>query len=92
MNDYEVEDGVSAYILIIFLFATIIQFGMGKPFYSGAYKACKHGSANMDVLVVLGTTSAYVYGVLLIVLRLCKTGDGVDMESLNEEERIEMIH
>jgi cation transport ATPase len=46
----------------------------------------------MDVLVVLGTSSAYFYGVLLLILRLCQNGDGVDMASLTESERVEMIH
>ncbi len=39
--------------------ASVIQFGSGRKFYFGAWKAVRAGSANMDVLVVLGTTSAY---------------------------------
>jgi Cu+-exporting ATPase len=39
--------------------ASVIQFGFGRKFYVGAWKAVRAGSANMDVLVVLGTTSAY---------------------------------
>jgi len=41
--------------------ATIAQFAIGQPFYRGAYYALKSGSANMDVLVVMGTSSAYFY-------------------------------
>ncbi|MBH5316509.1 heavy metal translocating P-type ATPase [Paenibacillus sp. GSMTC-2017] len=41
--------------------ATIIQFVIGMPFYFGAYYAVRQRSANMDVLVVLGTTAAYLY-------------------------------
>ncbi|GAB7388416.1 heavy metal translocating P-type ATPase [Bacillaceae bacterium] len=41
--------------------ATPVQFYVGWQFYRGAYKALKNGSANMDVLVALGTTAAYVY-------------------------------
>lgn len=41
--------------------ATIIQFVIGMPFYFGAYYAARQRSANMDVLVVLGTTAAYLY-------------------------------
>lgn len=44
-----------------FLFATPIQFLIGWPFYRGAWKALKNGSANMDVLVALGTSAAYFY-------------------------------
>ncbi|MHA6484281.1 heavy metal translocating P-type ATPase [Paenibacillus sp. strain BS8-2] len=43
------------------LLATIIQFVIGMPFYFGAYHAIRQRSANMDVLVVLGTTAAYLY-------------------------------
>jgi Cu+-exporting ATPase len=44
-----------------FAFATPVQFIIGKQFYVGAYKALKNKSANMDVLVVLGTSAAYFY-------------------------------
>ncbi|WP_267879670.1 heavy metal translocating P-type ATPase [Caldalkalibacillus mannanilyticus] len=40
---------------------TPIQFVIAQPFYEGAWKALKNRSANMDVLVVLSTTSAYLY-------------------------------
>ncbi|WP_165981104.1 heavy metal translocating P-type ATPase [Macrococcus lamae] len=45
------------------LLATPVQFIIGWQFYTGAYKALKNGSANMDVLVVLGTSAAYFYSV-----------------------------
>lgn len=38
---------------------------MGLPFYVSAYKSLKHSSANMDVLIVVGTTSAWLYGTVL---------------------------
>ncbi|KAB2478956.1 MULTISPECIES: heavy metal translocating P-type ATPase [unclassified Staphylococcus] len=41
--------------------ATIVQFGIGWQFYIGAYKSLRSGSANMDVLVALGTSAAYFY-------------------------------
>lgn len=40
---------------------------MGAPFYISALNSLKHYSANMDVLVVLGTTSAWAYGIFLIL-------------------------
>ncbi|WP_088291752.1 heavy metal translocating P-type ATPase [Ureibacillus sinduriensis] len=43
------------------ILATPVQFIIGKQFYVGAYKALRNGSANMDVLVVLGTSAAYFY-------------------------------
>ena len=45
------------------LFATPVQFVIGKQFYAGAYKSLRNGSANMDVLVVMGTSAAYFYSV-----------------------------
>lgn len=47
------------------LLATPVQFIIGFQFYEGAYKALKNFSANMDVLVALGTSAAYFYSVYL---------------------------
>ncbi|AWD66752.1 heavy metal translocating P-type ATPase [Priestia sp. JSM ZJ58] len=41
--------------------ATPVQFVVGKQFYIGAFKALRNKSANMDVLVALGTSAAYFY-------------------------------
>ncbi len=46
-------------------FATPVQFIVGAPFYIGAYKALRNKSANMDVLVALGTSAAYFYSIYL---------------------------
>ncbi len=45
--------------------ATPVQFYIGKPFYVGAFKALRNKSANMDVLVALGTSAAYFYSIFL---------------------------
>ncbi len=50
--------------------ATPVQFIVGKQFYIGAYKALKNKSANMDVLVALGTSAAYFYSLYLTILSL----------------------
>ena len=47
------------------ILATPVQFIIGWQFYTGAYKSLKSGSANMDVLVVLGTSAAYFYSLFL---------------------------
>ncbi|MEW9122340.1 MAG: heavy metal translocating P-type ATPase [Thermotaleaceae bacterium] len=52
------------------LLATPVQFYIGKQFYVGAYKALRNKSANMDVLVALGTSAAYFYSVYLSILTL----------------------
>jgi Cu+-exporting ATPase len=47
--------------------ATPIQFIAGWGFYVGAFKALRNKSANMDVLVALGTSSAYFYSLWMIL-------------------------
>lgn len=49
------------------LLATPVQFYVGRQFYVGAYKALRNGSANMDVLVSLGTSAAYFYSLYLTI-------------------------
>ncbi len=45
------------------ILASPVQFIVGYRFYKGAYHALKGGGANMDVLVSVGTSAAYVYSV-----------------------------
>jgi len=47
--------------------ATPVQFVIGRQFYVGAYKALRNKSANMDVLVALGTSAAYFYSLYLTI-------------------------
>jgi Cu+-exporting ATPase len=50
-----------------FAVATPIQFIIGRQFYVSAYKALRNKSANMDVLVALGTSAAYFYSLYLTI-------------------------
>ncbi|MEH7178716.1 heavy metal translocating P-type ATPase [Neobacillus vireti] len=50
--------------------ATPVQFIIGAQFYIGAYKALKNKSANMDVLVALGTSAAYFYSLYLSIMSI----------------------
>ncbi|MHC0038461.1 heavy metal translocating P-type ATPase [Pseudoneobacillus sp. C159] len=59
--------------------ATPVQFYIGKQFFVGAYKALRNGSANMDVLVVLGTSAAYFYSVYLSILTINNGTHGVGL-------------
>ncbi|WCK54841.1 heavy metal translocating P-type ATPase [Aneurinibacillus sp. Ricciae_BoGa-3] len=47
--------------------ATPVQFIIGRQFYVSAYKALRNKSANMDVLVALGTSAAYFYSLYLTI-------------------------
>jgi len=50
---------------ILFVLATPIQFWAGRHFYQNAWASLKHGSTNMNTLVVVGTSAAYGYSVVL---------------------------
>ena len=52
------------------LLATPVQFWIGWRFYDGAYKALLGGGANMDVLVALGTTMAWLLSAVVTVFGL----------------------
>ncbi|MCB1308593.1 MAG: copper-translocating P-type ATPase, partial [Leptospiraceae bacterium] len=50
--------------------ATPVQFIIGFQFYHGAFSALRNKSANMDVLVALGTSAAYFYSLYMTLLWL----------------------
>ncbi|MHB9102906.1 MAG: heavy metal translocating P-type ATPase, partial [Sulfuricella sp.] len=52
------------------LLATPVQFWAGKRFYVGAWHALRGGGANMDVLVVLGTSMAYLLSAVVTLFGL----------------------
>jgi Cu2+-exporting ATPase/Cu+-exporting ATPase len=43
------------------LLATYILFAVGKPYLLGVYRFLRYGKANMDTLIGIGTTAAFVY-------------------------------
>lgn len=50
---------------ILFLLTTPVQFWAGRHFYQNAWASLRHGSSNMNTLVVVGTSAAYGYSVVL---------------------------
>jgi Cu+-exporting ATPase len=53
----------------LFLFlATPVQFYVGWDYYTGGFKSLRAGSANMDVLVAMGSSAAYFYSVAVLLL------------------------
>lgn len=67
MTSLALFKGITLYVLIAFALSTLLLYFIGHSFYLSAYKSLKHGSANMDVLIVLGTTAAWSNGVIRII-------------------------
>jgi P-type Cu+ transporter len=51
---------------LMFSLATPVQFYVGWQFYVGAFKSLRNGTANMDVLVAMGTSAAYFYSLPIV--------------------------
>jgi Cu+-exporting ATPase len=53
---------------VAFAFATPVQIALGRPFYENSYTALvRNGRANMDVLIAMGSSTAYLYSVAVLV-------------------------
>ncbi|KDQ13049.1 hypothetical protein BOTBODRAFT_133950 [Botryobasidium botryosum FD-172 SS1] len=68
--NFRIITGVYLGDLACFFLTLPVQFYLGARFYRSAYKSVRHGSATMDVLVVLGTSSAFLYSVLAMVFAI----------------------
>ncbi len=49
--------------MIMWALATPVQFYVGWHYYVGAYQSLRNGSANMDVLIAMGSSAAYLYSI-----------------------------
>jgi Cu+-exporting ATPase len=61
--------------------ATVIQFWAGRRFYRAAVRAAIHRSTNMDTLVVVGTSAAWAYSVLVTVAPSFFTAAGIEPQT-----------
>ncbi|MFC1997202.1 heavy metal translocating P-type ATPase [Chloroflexota bacterium] len=52
---------------LMFALATPVQFYVGGQYYVGAYKSLRNRSANMDVLVAMGSSAAYFYSIFVML-------------------------
>ncbi|XP_013035109.3 copper-transporting ATPase 2 isoform X2 [Anser cygnoides] len=67
--------GLSILNLLFFVLCTFVQFLGGWYFYLQAYKSLKHKTANMDVLIVLATTIAYVYSCVILMVAIIEKAE-----------------
>ena len=54
---------------LLLVLATPVQFYVGASFYRGAARSIRNASANMDVLVALGSSTAYVFSLAVLLSR-----------------------
>ena len=55
-----------AYNWVLFALASPVQFYVGWQYYVGAFKALRNRSANMDVLIAMGSSAAYFYSLAVL--------------------------
>nr|XP_018895398.2 copper-transporting ATPase 2 isoform X6 [Gorilla gorilla gorilla] len=73
--DHNIIPGLSILNLIFFILCTFVQLLGGWYFYVQAYKSLRHRSANMDVLIVLATSIAYVYSLVILVVAVAEKAE-----------------
>lgn len=62
--------------VLMWALASPVQFYVGWQYYVGGFKALRNGSANMDVLVALGSSVAYIYSILVTVIAFIAEATG----------------
>jgi Cu+-exporting ATPase len=67
---YQILPGLYFTSVIQLCLTIPVQFGVGKRFYVNSLKALKHKNTTMDVLVALGTTSAFVFSIFSVLWSL----------------------
>ena len=66
ISDLGSTNGMNSNWLIAFLLSLPVYLYLGQQFHVGAWKAIRRGRTNMDVLVHLGTTTAFVWSTLVM--------------------------
>nr|XP_055191827.1 copper-transporting ATPase 2 isoform X3 [Nyctereutes procyonoides] len=73
--DHNVIPGLSILNLIFFILCTFVQLLGGWYFYVQAYRSLRHRAANMDVLIVLATSIAYTYSLVILVVAVAESAE-----------------
>lgn len=69
-GSYQLIPGLYMKDIVCCIMTIPVQFGVGKRFYISGYKSLKHGSPTMDVLVILGTSTAFFFSCLAVVVSI----------------------
>jgi Cu+-exporting ATPase len=65
--------------ILLFALATPVQFWPGLTFYRAAFKAARHGTTDMNTLIAVGTTAAYMYSVVATFFPSFISGTGLEL-------------
>lgn len=77
------------YWLFVFgAMATPVYVMLGRQYITGAVKSLRNGTANMDVLVAMGTTAAYVYGLIVLLGVIFGFSDAVGKDDYFESAAV----
>ena len=64
---------------VLWALATPVQFWVGGQFYRGAWAALRHGSTNMNTLIAMGSSAAYIYSALGVLFPSAFMYEGLGM-------------
>ncbi|EQB52604.1 heavy metal translocating P-type ATPase [Colletotrichum gloeosporioides Cg-14] len=67
-GSWELLPGIFLGDLVCLALTIPVQFGIGKRFYISGWKSIKHGSPTMDVLVILGTSCAFFFSIMAMLV------------------------
>ncbi|KAK1716078.1 hypothetical protein CaCOL14_009209 [Colletotrichum acutatum] len=67
-GSWELLPGIFVGDLVCLALTIPVQFGIGKRFYISGWKSIKHGSPTMDVLVILGTSCAFFFSIMAMLV------------------------
>lgn len=73
--DWQAVRGLYLRDVLCLVLTLPVQFGVGRRFFVPAWKAFKHRSATMDTLVILGTSAAWAYSVLAMLVAMACRGE-----------------
>jgi P-type Cu+ transporter len=63
--------GLLGWLLVEWILASMVQFGVGMRFYIASYHSLRDGIYGMDFLICMGTTASYLYSVVMVIMFLC---------------------